>query len=96
MLGKRPLMKQCTALAVEQAGGQLHNHSLPADVGYCSFQAPLVRCPLPLTSVDTQSCASCKSSSVSTHPALSDYADKASGFNVIHAKRADLGLCGHI
>lgn len=56
----------------------------------------LVRCPLPFN-VLTQSCASCRSSSGSTSwaPArLLSY--RAWSFDVIHARSADPGLCGHI
>lgn len=66
-----PQVTQSTAL--ERAEGSC---TIPAaDVGDCSFQATSSGVP-PTEGVDTQSCASCKSSSVS-HQALSDYPDKA-------------------
>lgn len=56
-----------TAHCSGYGASRLHNPSLPADVGYCSFQAPSSQVSPPTSSVDTQSCASCRSSSVSTH-----------------------------
>lgn len=62
------------SLALERAEGSC---TIPAaDVGDCSFQAISSGVP-PSEGVDTQSCASCKSSSVS-HQVLSGYPDKAS------------------
>lgn len=55
-----------------------------------------VRCPLP-SNMLTQSCASCRSSSGSTSwAATRSLSYRAWSFDVIHARSADPGLCGHM
>lgn len=93
-LGKLPPARaHCSGYG--RAGGSLRNHSLPADVVLAPSKPSLVRCPLPLK-VLTHQAVPLANPVQRPHTRLYLITQvKPRVFNVIRAKSADLGMCGH-